>query len=358
MLRLGYISPDFRRHSVGYFIEPVLKNHDKRLFEVICYSDVLAPDMLTQKLSSYACKWHDISRLHDSDVYELVKSDRLDALIDLAGHSGFNRLPVLALKPAPKLVTWIGYANTTGLSTVDYRIVDSFTDPEGLTDSYNSEKLLRMPHCFLCFSDAQSFPEITALPMLQNGFVTFGSFNNLAKINDFTVGLWAGLLQAVKGSRLILKSKAFNDAGVMEFTLARFYRHGIEQSRIALYGHLANYEEHLRLYNSIDIALDTYPYSGTTTTFEALLMGVPVLTLAGTTHASRVSLSILCNLHLDYLVAFNEHDFISKAIKLTHDINLLSKLRQTLRDKMKNSPLMDCEGFTRSYEKLLVEVLA
>lgn len=358
MFRLGYISPDFRRHSVGYFIEPVLRHHNRRLFEVICYSDVLAPDALTQKLSSYASKWYDTSRLNDKDLYELIKSDRLDGLIDLAGHTGYNRLPVFALKPAPKQITWIGYANTTGLEAVDYRIVDSFTDPLGLTDGFNSERLLRMPHCFLCFGETEGLPAINTLPLIKNGFVTFGSFNNLAKINDFTLSLWAELLHAIEGSRLILKSKAFNDAWVREYTLARLKRYEIDSSRVTLYGHLANYDSHLMLYNSIDLALDTYPYSGTTTTFEALYMGVPVITLAGTTHASRVSLSILRNLALDFLVAYDKEDFVLKAKAVLHDIAKLSKLRQSLRDTMKGSPLMDCEGFTKAYEKLLLEVLA
>ena len=352
-LKIGYVSPDFRRHSVGYFIEPLLECHDRAAFEVFCYSDVTAPDAITERLRSYVEHWFDTHLLTDPELYDLISGHRLDILIDLAGHSGYNRLGVFAKRAAPIQITYLGYPNTTGLKSMDYRIVDVFTDPEGLTDHYYSEQLIRMRQCFLCYAPPNDAPDVGPPSFVNNGYITFGSLNNLAKLNDLTLDIWAKVLLETRDSRLLIKSKALNDNNVKERLMERFKKRGIAPERLELIGFIKAQRAHLETYNLIDIALDPYPYNGTTTTFEALYMGVPVVTLAGNTHASRVGLSILSNLGLEELVASNSGEFIVKAVGISQDKDRLKLLRSSLRRRILDSHLTDKRGFTREIETLL-----
>jgi predicted O-linked N-acetylglucosamine transferase (SPINDLY family) len=355
-IRIGYVSPDFRRHSVNYFIEPVLAAHTREQFEVFCYSDVVSPDEVSHRIQTYPVQWRDIVGMTDAQIAALVRSDRIDILVDLAGHTGYNRMLLFARKPAPVQVSWLGYPNTTGLKAVDYRIVDGYTDPPGLTDPFYTEKLTRMPESFLCYQPEQDSPEIGPLPSLQAGHITFGSFNIISKVTPEAVALWADILKKVPDAKLFLKAKSLFDKGTREYLGALFLQQGIPMDRLIFKFHTASYKEHLAMYNSIDIALDTFPYNGTTTTCEALWMGVPVVTLAGDRHASRVGKSLLTNIGLPELVAETENAYIDIAVKLAADIDRLRFLRERLREMMRQSPVCDATGFTANLENCYREM--
>jgi predicted O-linked N-acetylglucosamine transferase (SPINDLY family) len=349
-LRIGYVSPDFRRHSVNYFIEPVLASHNRDRFEVFCYSDVLRPDNVTERMQSYVDHWHDIKGIPDEKAAELIRKDGIDILVDLAGHTANNRLLLFARKPAPVQVSWIGYPNTTGLSTIDYRVVDSYTDPPGLTDPFYTEKLVRLPESFLCYLPDKDSPAVGDLPAMKSGYVTFGSFNYFPKVSPEAAELWAKILKAVAGSRLILKTRNFADSATRQYAIEMFIRQGVATERIELLSMKTSVEEHLNTYNRIDIALDTFPYNGTTTTFEALWMGVPVITFAGNIHASRVGKSLLTNMGLPELVSGTFEEYVSIAVNLAYDLKRLQAFREGLRDKMSHSPLTDAKRFIVNLE--------
>lgn len=356
-IRIGYVSPDFRRHSVGYFIAPVLEHHSRDRFYVVCYSDVVNPDSVTMRLRGYVDKWVNTGTITDLDLAREIAKDQIDILIDLAGHSGYNRLSVFAMRPATVQISWLGYPNTTGLEEVDFRIVDPLTDPVGITDQFYTEKLLRMPKAFLCYEPPEDAPKVQKPPCISNKFVTFGSLNNIAKMSETTLRVWTEVLKNCEGSRLLLKSKVLNDSTVRQRLLRRFASYGIAEERIITITYKQTFSEHLDTYNQIDIALDTFPYNGTTTTFEALFMGTPVITLAGNCHASRVGLSILTNLGLRELIAYNEKDFIEKAINLHRNVQAIADFKGVLRNRLVESPLCDKVGFTRDFEGLLIEAL-
>jgi protein O-GlcNAc transferase len=349
-LKIGYVSPDFRRHSVNYFIEPVLAAHDRGQFEVICYSDVVSPDDVSHRIQTYPVQWRDIVGKTDEQAAGLVRSDKIDILVDLAGHTGNNRMLLFARKPAPVQISWLGYPNTTGLAAVDYRIVDNYTDPPGLTDQYYTEKLLRMPECFLCYQPEQDSPEIGPPPSQQKGSITFGSFNIISKITPEAVALWSRILKTAPNSTLLLKAKSLFDKSTREYLGGLFMHQGIPEDRLTFMFHTESYQQHLGLYNEIDIALDAFPYNGTTTTCEALWMGVPVVTLAGDRHASRVGASLLTNIGLPDLVSETSDEYVKTVAKLAADSERLHFLRQTLRQRVKSSPLAQAGSFTAAIE--------
>jgi protein O-GlcNAc transferase len=349
-LRIGYVSPDFRRHSVAYFVEPVIASHNRKKSEVFCYSDVAVQDEVTVRIRRYADHWMSITGMSDEKAAELIRKDRIDILVDLAGHTANNRLLVFARKPAPVQVSWIGYPNTTGLSTIDYRLVDSYTDPPGLTDPFYTEKLIRMPDCFLCYMPDRNAPVIGGLPALKCGYVTFGSFNYFPKVSQETVAVWSAVLRALPDAHLVLKTRNFSDETTRRYAMEKFTRQGIAAERIELLSVKTSFGEHLNTYNRVDIALDTFPYNGTTTTCEALWMGVPVITFAGSTHASRVGVSLLSNVGLPGLVAGTSEEYVSIAVNLAGDLERLSALREGLRDRMAHSPLTDAKRLVISLE--------
>jgi protein O-GlcNAc transferase len=350
-LKLGYVSPDFRVHSVVYYIEPIIESHDRDGFEVFCYSNLDKPDNKTIEFKRLADHWRDITRMSDDEAAGLIQKDGIDILVDLSGHTGNNRLTLFARKPAPVQITYIGYPNTTGLETIDYRISDKWTDPPGRTDHLHTEKIIRLPHGFLCYKPPTESPDVKELPASASGFITFGCFNNRSKISNKTINIWSEILHLVPDSRLILKATALNDEPTKNYVLGLFEQKGICTERIKLFGNIALKEGHLDLYNSVDIGLDTFPYNGTTTTCEALWMGVPVIALKGDIHISRVSYSILSNIGLDELVAESTDEYVKKAVNLAGNIKKITYLRENLRSIMKNSFLMDKESFTRTLEK-------
>jgi predicted O-linked N-acetylglucosamine transferase (SPINDLY family) len=349
-LRIGYVSPDFRRHSVAYFIEPVLSSHNHDSVEIICYSDVVIPDDVTHRIQGYADTWLSIVGESDKDVAALIQEHKIDILVDLSGHTANNRMLLFARKPAPIQISWIGYPATSGLSAIDYKIVDSYTDPPGMTEHYYTENLIRMPNCFLCYLPDRESPEVGHLPALKSGHVTFGSFNNFAKVNPDMIALWSDILKAVPGSRLLMKAKSLSDRSTREYVTEMFIQKGIPADRFELLGWESSSKGHLEIHNRIDIALDTFPYHGTTTTCEALWMGVPVITLTGKTHASRVSTSLLTNVGLHEFVAASQEEYVGKAVGLANDISHLQSLRNSLRNMISESPLMNAKRFTIQLE--------
>lgn len=348
-LRIGYVSPDFRTHSVAYFILPILRAHDHARCEIFCYSDVLRPDVVTRECQELADHWRDIHGLTDDAVAALICQDQIDILVDLCGHMEGNRLTLFARRAAPVQISYLGYPNTTGLDTMDYRLTDTWADPPG-SEAFYSEKLLRLRQGFLCYAPPAHAPEPGPLPVEAAGHITFGSFNNLAKITAETLTLWAKILQQVPGSRLLLKNKSLRDASVRARYTGLFEHHGIAADQLELRGWMAQGEDHLSLYHHIDIALDTFPYNGTTTTCEALWMGVPVITLAGATHASRVGNSILSQMRMRDLVAGSPEEYVHTACTLANDIARLSLLRRTQRANMQRSSLCRAGDFTLELE--------
>ena len=349
-LRIGYVSPDFYKHSVAFFIEPLLACHDHQAFEVVCYSNLATPDAVTERLQKLADKWHDIAGMSDEQVAGQVREDHIDLLVDLAGHTGGNRLLVFARKPAPVQVTYLGYPSTSGLSAMDYRLSDDWTDPPGMTDAFHSEEVIRLPGGFLCFQPPALSPEVTPLPDLAPGGVTFASFNNAVKIRQEVVVLWSKLLQALPDARLLLKAKQLGDRESVTRLQNLFEQQGVAAERIEFIGWIPDSETHLAIYNRAHIALDTFPYNGTTTTCDALWMGIPVITLAGDDSRSRVGLSLLKQLGLDDLIADTPAAYLEIAQALATDTGKLRTLRSGLRQKMQQSSLLDANSFARKVE--------
>jgi protein O-GlcNAc transferase len=301
-----------------------------------------------QRLASH---WYSTVGVSNERVAEQIRTDEIDILVDLAGHTGGNRLPVFTYKPAPIQITYLGYPATTGLSQIDYRLTDVWADPPiNQEDDCYTEKLIRLPGCFLCFNPPTSAPEISVLPALTSDTVMFGSFNNLAKTNLSVVNLWAAILSVLPTAEIILKTKSFCDEATRNQYLDLFAAQGIERKRIHLVGHLPQSQDHLALYGKIDIGLDTFPYNGTTTTCEALWLGVPVITLAGNSHPGRVGVSILSAVGLENLIADTPEAYIAKAIELASNVEQLSNLRHNLRQRMAQSPLCDAPTFVQGLE--------
>lgn len=348
-LRVGYVSADLRRHSVAYFIEPVLSRHDRGQFEIFAYSGSAHADAVTQRLKASVDQWRDVFALNDDSLTRLVREDRIDILVDLGGFSANNRLTAFARKPAPVQATWLGYPTTTGLAQMDYRISDWLVDPEG-SDGLSAERLVRLANSYFCYGGPGLEPEVGACPGSREGRITFGSFNSLAKIGEETARLWVRVLDAVPGSRLIIKSAPLADAAVADQVRHRFETSGLARERLSLSGWKEDLEDHLQVYRDVDVALDSYPYNGATTTCEALWMGVPVVSLAGETHASRMGRSILHSVGLAELVAQTQDRFADIAAGLARDPERLAAMRAGLRERMRLSPLMDAQNFTRDLE--------
>lgn len=350
-LRIGFLSSDLRRHSVSHFIEGPLRHLDPARFEAWAYYGYQTEDYRSQELKPLFHRWKNIFRVKAEEVAEQIRLDRIDILVDLSGHTGGNRLDVLALKPAPIQVSWIGYPNTTGLQTMDYRIVDALTDPPGDADNFYSETLLRLPQSFLCYTPPKEAPELAPPPCLKSGKVTFGSFNTRTKVGKSTLGLWKAVLDAVPGSDLVIKSVGgLRDQEEREDFLLQLETAGIHRNRISLYSVASSLVEHLEQYSGIDICLDTFPYHGTTTTCEALWMGVPVVSLVGDRHASRVGLSLLSNANLVDLIAKDAADFVRISSELAADKDRLTSLRTGMRDRLAGSPLLNAIAAARNLE--------
>ncbi len=349
-LRIGYLSPDLRRHSVAYFLAPLLLTHDRHEVEAICYASVLRPDAFSDELRAMADGWVDAHRLDDAALAARIRADRIDILVELAGHTRDSRLLACAYRPAPVQIGYIGYPNTTGVSAIDYRITDHLCDPDGFDEHY-CEALIRLPRCFLAYAAPRYAPEIGPPPVQRHGHVTFGSFNNLAKVNRGVIALWAQILQQVEDACLVLKSAGTGDLETKAGLEAAFAAQGIGPERLRILPPEAGAQDHLALYNEVDIALDPFPYNGATTTCEALWMGVPVITLAGDRHAGRVGASLLAAVGFQAGIASTPADYVLTARLLASQPELLATARRNLRADLARSPLRDHQGHARAIEE-------
>lgn len=347
-LRIGYVSGDLRRHPVGYFLDGVLASHDREKFEVFCYANQSFGDDLTNRLRQNTYQWRVIFGWSDDSVAELIREDAIDILIDLAGHTARNRLMVFGRKPAPVQATWAGYVGTTGLSAMDYLISDPRETPEG-SDHWYRESVVRLPDCYVCYSPPEYAPPVAPLPAMRNGFITFGCFNNLAKLNRPVMDLWLRLLLELPDARLLLATKALGDPAIHHRFL-QFFADGGVVNRVDCSG-MVPHPELLARYGEMDIALDPFPYSGGLTTLESLWMGVPVITLGGDRFASRHSLSHLTAVGLPEFIVPDQEAYLAKAISLAHEFSHLENIRTGLRERMRISPLCDAPRFTRNLEE-------
>ena len=349
-LRIGYVSPDLRAHSVAYFAAPVFEAHDRERFDIVAYAHLHRPDQVSHHLQARVTEWHEVAHLADAALASKIRSDRIDVLVDLAGLTASSRLLAFTGRPAPVQISYLGYPNTTGVPQIDYRITDGVADPDD-ADDLHTESLIRLPRSFLCYAVPQHAPAVAPPPFERNGHITFGSFNSLNKVNGTVIALWAEILAAVPGSRLLMKSLATGDPKARRFLLEAFAAHGIDASRLELAPYTAGLAEHMALYNEVDVALDTFPYNGTTTTCEALWMGVPVITLAGDRHPARVSASLLSAIGFTAGIAATPEEYVATARLLSQHPDLIRAARKSLRSDLCRSPLCDMHGHARALEE-------
>ncbi len=348
-LRVGYVSPDFHEHAVNYFFEPLLKLHDRRQFELFAYANVIREDAVTTRLKREFDHWRDIRPLNDDEAADLIEADAIDILVDLAGHTRENRLMVFARKPAPVQVTWLGYPATTGMDAVDYRITDGYAEPPGMTEHLNAETLWRLPEIFCCYAAHENSPAgIDHPPFEDNGYITFGCFNNFAKVTDPVLETWARIMAQVPESRLLLEITGIDSPQFRAATEARLLRSGLPLDRIILEPRKRSNQ--FVLYNRIDIALDPFPCTGGTTSMDTMWMGVPFVTMAGDHFVSRMGVTILTNAGMPELIARNVDEYVDLATNLALDRDRLRGLRHNLRDRVASSPLMNQKSFARNME--------
>jgi predicted O-linked N-acetylglucosamine transferase (SPINDLY family) len=357
-LRVGFVSADFRDHPVAQFFEPLVDHIDRSRFELALYSNLPAvkADKVTERLRAAADIWHDVEPMSDDALVRQIVRDRVDVLVDLSGHTAGNRLKALARKPAPVQITWLGYPNTTGLDAFDYRVTDEIVEPGfGACTSETPELLADGFHCY---RPPEGTPAVAPTPALENGYITFGSLNNLAKVTHKNFRMWAAILREVPDARLKMKAKGLADHTVRERICQVFEDHGIDRARLEFQEFKKQKADHLGLMREIDIALDSAPYTGTTTTCDCLWMGVPVITVAGDTPAARVSASLLHRVGLEPLVAQDEEGYVKNAVELASDVDRLAALRAEIRPAFEASPLRDEAGFAARFATMIERVWA
>ncbi len=348
-LRVGFISADLARHPVGFFLAPYLAHRDAASTEVFAYANRLGADRMTEWLKAHVDHWETVVGMTDETLADRIRSDGIDILVDLSGHTARNRLLVFARKPAPVQATWIGYPDTTGLTAMDYLIADRWVIPEGAEDEI-LETPVRLPAGNLCYAPPPSAPAIGPPPAASRGHLTFGSFNNLAKVTDETVDVWAKVLRAIPDAALIMKARVFDDEAVRDRYRTRFAGAGIAADRLTLIGASPTHAEHLAHFNQVDVALDPFPYNGATTTCEALYMGVPVINRRGRTIAGRQGESILTRIGLADWVADSDAGYVDRAVRCDRERESLAGLRRGMRKRMLASALCDGPRFARSLD--------
>lgn len=351
-IRVGYVSPNFRRHCQAFFLFPLLAHHDHDRFEIHCYSDVARPDEWTGRLLALADHAHGVSGMSHAALAERIAADGIDVLVDLTMHMADGRLPVFARRPAPVQVCWLAYPGTTGLAAMDYRVTDPYLDPDD-AGPY-TERPLVLPETFWCYDPLEVLPAPGSLPARERGHVTFGSLNNVLKVHEGVVDVWARVLRSVPRSTITLLAPV---GEARRATLGRFEARGVAPDRVRFVEYQAR-QAYLETYRGIDVALDTFPYNGHTTSLDALWMGVPVVTLVGPTVVGRAGLSQARNLGLPELVAPDADRFVEVAAGLSADLEHLASLRGELRGRMERSPLMDAARFARNLEAAFVGACA
>jgi protein O-GlcNAc transferase len=352
-IRVGYVSRDLRDHVVGRHLLPLIKNHDRKAFEIFCYTDLRHTDGITEQLRASADHWRGTFGQSDAQLAEMIRADGIDLLVDLNLHSAGSRLLAFARKPAPIQVTWLGYCSTTGLRAIDYRLSDPWMDPPG-TDANYVEKTIRLPHTQLCYQPRDKCPNVAPPAFEKNGFITFGCLNNFVKISPPALDLWGGVMQKVSDSRLLIHAAPGSQRRCV---VERLHKFGIPADRITFFD-TSDWQTYMRAYSGIDIALDPIPYSGGITTCDALWMGVPVITLTGQTAVGRAGASILSNVGLREFVAATASQYIQIATDLTSDTARLATLRREMRARMQSSPLTDAAGFARDIESAYKMMIA
>jgi len=351
-VKLAYLSSDFRTHPVGYFIYSILAAHNRHNFEVFCYSGSPDHDSVTASIQQVAEHFLDVSGLNEAEIADKIRQDGIHILVDLGGYTESSKLKTLSYRPAPVSIEYLGYANSTGNPNVDFRITDSYADtPEG---TRYTETLLTMPGSFLCFGMQPSCTRSEQAPVVNNNFVTFGSFNNSRKLNPLVIETWSKILERVADSRLVLKGN-WRQGYISKNILKVFNKYGIQSERITFLTPTKTYDEHVDCYNRIDIALDTFPYSGTTTTCEALWMGLPVVTLVGPAHQNRVSYSILKNIGFEETICHTVEEYVEKAVQLANNPDSLTVLRPMLHTLFSYSPITQPQVMVPQLEDLYLE---
>lgn len=348
-LTIGYISPDFRQHACAHFMEPLFTARDRNAFKVIAYSASIFKDAVTERFKKSADSWVEVATMRDAVLAHKIAADGVDIIFDLAGHTSGTKVQCLILRPAPITATYIGYPATTGAPGVDYRFVDSITDPPG-AEALATEKLVRIDPCFLCYRPMSDAPPVAPPPFEKSGHITFGSFNAVDKISEATLDTWCEVLKRVPGSKMVLKGGALQEPSVAARVKEAFAKRGIEGDRVEPIGKTKGLVEHMNAYGKVDIALDTFPYNGTTTTCEALWMGVPVVAFKGLEHSGRVGASLLNVVGLGDLVGEDQAGMVETAVRLAGERERLSLLRPRLREQMAASPLCDEKSFVKRFE--------
>ena len=350
-LRLGLVSSDFGNHPGGYFTLRTLQELKKKNFDLLAYSNFDRKDEFAKKFKPLFSKWNSIVDKKDEEIVEEIVNDGIHILIDLQGHSARNRLPIFMYKPAPIQATWLGQGST-GISEIDYFIGSAHITPKNEENHY-VEKILRLPEISQCFTEPNFEVEINSLPAHKNNFITFGCFNKLSKINENVIELWSKILSSIPNSRLLLKSREFDNQKICANMMAKFLRHNIDKNSLIFLGQSSTRKELLKAYNKVDIALDPFPFQGNTSTCEAVWMGVPVLTLKGNRYIFHFGESINSNLNMQDWIAKNHNEYVSKAIQFSSNLNILSKIRINLRKKVLQSKVFDSQRFSEHFSKML-----
>ena len=355
-IKVGFTSADFYGHSVFNFLNGLFEGYDRSRYEFICFSNrnLALEDRASTILKTYVDAWHVIEGLASPEIHEIIRKLEIDILIDLSGHSADTCLPLYFPRSAPVQVTWLGYPNTTGLDSMDYRIVDSITDPEEWADELASEKLYRLPHPFLCFRPHKElYGEVPPEPHRHPDKIVFGTFNEAPKYSPSVLRLWCEILKQIPNAELLMKCGPLGEKKTKEFLMENLNKYGIEASRVRLLGFIPTKKDHMSTYNKMDVALDPFPYNGTTTSCEALWMGVPFITKAGDRHCARVGMSLLKSIGLDDWVTYSDEEYVAKAVEVANNRDQLMNVKSTLRSKMQNSPLCDHASFARKFEHAL-----
>jgi predicted O-linked N-acetylglucosamine transferase (SPINDLY family) len=353
-VRVGYLSGDFIQHPVALFLRPVLMHHDGARFELFGYSNNAKEDGMTQEIRSRIDHWRNIASLDDDAAAQLVRADDLDVLIDLSGHSARSRILLFNFRCAPVQATWLGYLNTTGLRSADFRICDRFTDPPGMTEALHSEELLQLPDSQWCYLPVFDIRRVPTPKRKAPEHVVFGSFNHASKLSDRCIDLWCRVLRAVPGSEVRLYAAPAGQATAA--LRGRFEQRGIERGRISVEPR-TNIADYFAAIGDVDVALDSIPYNGGTTTCDVLWMEVPLVALAGDRPAARSGVSILSTLRLSELIAATDDEYVAINVRLAKDVEWRRHLRNTLRERMRTSPLMDAARFTRGFEDAIRRML-
>ena len=351
-IRLGFVSPDLREHTVPRFIGEWFARYDRDRFEVTCYSDVKRPDRVTARLKGQADAWRDTSALTDDAFARLIRHDRVDVLVDLRGHGASNRMTLFARRAAPVQVNMVGYFNTTGLPTMDYRVTDEIQDPVQESERFHTERLIRLPGGCWCYQAEGDEPDVSDTPALRKDHITFGSLNKIIKVSPPLARLWAQILAAVPRSRLLISAPGGDVGGAATLALSHV---GLSADRVDIVSKTRTRAEYLRRFGEIDIVLDTFPFNGITTTCDGLWMGVPHVSLSGATSVSRAGASLLSSIGLNHLVQSKEHVYVETAVTLATDVSRLAALRSDMRDRMSSSPLMDGRRFVTELTTGFVE---